>query len=99
MVPKLLFPFLHNCEAPGSSGTHKNAANPVHSSHVYHELNADFIVLCTRNEYTTNKDHPQEWELAERTQEEDLAQGILDIWVCPILEEWVVGQAVTGHIH
>lgn len=42
MAPKLLFPFLHNCEAPGSSGTHENAANPIHSSHVYHEL-ADFL--------------------------------------------------------
>lgn len=79
MAPKLLFPFLHNFEALGSSGTHKNAANPIHSSHVYHELNAAFIVLCIRNEYTTNKDCPQECELAERTQEEELAQGILDV--------------------
>ena len=43
MAPKLLFPFLHNCEVPGSSGTHENAANPIHSSHVYHERNADFL--------------------------------------------------------
>lgn len=80
MAPKLLFPFLHTCEAPGSSGTHKNAANPIHLSTVYHELNADFTVLCIRNEYTTNKDCHKECELGERTQEEEeLAQGILDV--------------------
>lgn len=66
IAPKLLFPFLHNFEAPGSLGTHKNAANPIHSSHVHREFNADFTVLCIRIEYTTNKDCPQECELSRK---------------------------------
>lgn len=60
-------------------------------------LNADFIVLEIRSEYTTGRDRPQEHGLAERTQERSRHKElILDVWVCPIMEGGVVGQVLLN---